>query len=267
MVTRSDELTILEFELKHLAELVINNSMERWLPNYTPLGTHSAHFNRYKWVSQFVKDKAVLDLACGSGYGSKMLIEIGEAKSVLGGDLSNEVIDYCRAKHKTLSNLTFVQLDACKFNIENKFDLIVSFETIEHLLEVELFLANIKNSLKNKASFVLSTPISKKSIDHNPENPHHLIEWDIPTFLYLIEKNGFVVQKKFIQPYKIEFRPQGIAARIKRRVLKLIKKDKFKKLDDFSIIEMDKDTHLWQKQINDNKIGGYVILICKTSKI
>jgi 2-polyprenyl-3-methyl-5-hydroxy-6-metoxy-1,4-benzoquinol methylase len=267
MVARNDEITTLEFELKHLAELVINGSMERWLPNYTPATTHAAHFNRYQWVSQFAKDKTVLDLACGSGYGSKMLLEIGHAKSVLGGDLSNEAIDYCRAKHKNTAHLTFNQLDACNFSIERKFDLIVSFETIEHLPKVEMFLANIKNQLNSGALYILSTPISKKSIDDNPENPHHLIEWDISNFISLIEKNGFVIQRKYIQPYKVNNALQSIVNRVTKRLVKSTRKNPLNYIKDYSIIEMTQDTNFWQKHINENNIGGYILLVCAANEI
>ena len=45
------------------------------------------HFHRYAFAIRFIKDRKVLDLSCGDGYGSMMMSEY--ASSVHGVDISN----------------------------------------------------------------------------------------------------------------------------------------------------------------------------------
>ena len=56
------------------------------------------HINRYQFAGGFVKKKKVLDLACGSGYGSKMLSSAG-ANNVVGLDISKTAIEYAENKY------------------------------------------------------------------------------------------------------------------------------------------------------------------------
>lgn len=89
------------------------------------------HKHRYRTAAKFVKNKRVLDAACGSGYGSAILAE--SAASVVGVDHSAAVIDYCKRTYKK-ENLSYVQMSVSALEFpENSFDIVVSFETIEHL--------------------------------------------------------------------------------------------------------------------------------------
>jgi len=115
------------------------------------------HINRYIFAAGFARDKVVLDVACGAGYGSDYLIKMG-AKKVVGGDISEDAIEYARAQYKS-NDLQFVRLNAVKLPFSRDcFDAIVSFETIEHLKEYENFLFECKRVLKDKGLFICSTP-------------------------------------------------------------------------------------------------------------
>lgn len=88
-----------------------------------------------------------MDATCGTGYGSSLLLEKG-AKKVIGIDISKDTIDYCNHNFNK-ENLQFKIDDCRKLNLENLyFDVVVSFETLEHLSEPELFLSEIKRVLK-----------------------------------------------------------------------------------------------------------------------
>lgn len=118
---------------------------------------------RYRFVENFIKDKSVLDMACGSGYGSRHLAEI--AGSVVGADVDQDTIDHCRQKYAK-SNLEFklVEKDCTVNNFLNKFDIIVSFETIEHTDRHEFFLNNLKAYAKENGTIILSLPIISEKL-------------------------------------------------------------------------------------------------------
>jgi 2-polyprenyl-3-methyl-5-hydroxy-6-metoxy-1,4-benzoquinol methylase len=258
----ANKITVLEFELNHLIDLVINQSQERWLPGLSSRDTHEAHTNRYKWVSEYVKNKNILDIACGTGFGSMYLAKEGLALKVLGGDCSKSAVQYCKVKHNMFPNLEFSLLDAEKFILDEKKEVIISFETIEHLHHPELLLKNCVNCLTDNGLFFISTPVSKKDIDKNPLNPHHLIEWNIEEFINMVEKY-FLIDVVYIQPYTI---PNSGNASLISRILKKIKKIIYRNDMDFmsfSIYRDNKNLNIWQKLIKLDLIGAYVILQCK----
>lgn len=116
------------------------------------------HRHRYKIAADYVKGKYVLDAACGSGYGTEILAEVAQA--VIGIDYSAEVIEYCRSKNEK-ENATFIQMSVIKLSFpDNYFDVVVSFETLEHLSlhQQPLFMKEVKRVLKQDGLFIVSSP-------------------------------------------------------------------------------------------------------------
>lgn len=116
------------------------------------------HWARYNYVAPFVAGKRVLDVACGAGYGSNLLAET--AQKVVGGDISYETIKYCKAHYDQKSNLQFDVMDIRKLPFaDNSFDLVVSFETLEHIVEGNQFLREICRILAKDGALAISTPL------------------------------------------------------------------------------------------------------------
>lgn len=112
---------------------------------------------RYQLAGKFAKDKTILDIGCGSGYGSQTLIDNG-AKKVYGVDLAKDSIDYCK-KHHSHRNLTFQQGDITQLVFkDNFFDLICVFETIEHVKDYQKAIQEIYRVLKPGGMLFISTP-------------------------------------------------------------------------------------------------------------
>ena len=130
----------------------------------------------YKLALPYIEiSDLVLDIACGSGVGTKLLST--KANYVIGGDIDDNIIDVANKNYKELKNLKFVVEDVTKTNFrDNNFDLITSFETIEHVDDV-LFLKEVNRILKSGGYFILSTP--QNSQGAIPINPHHLIEYSL----------------------------------------------------------------------------------------
>ena len=135
------------------------------------------HYHRYALVRDAIKDKNVLDLACGEGYGSFLLS--ANAKSVLGVDISDETVAHARKKYKN-PNLAYKQGAAAKLDLDSdSFDVVVSFETIEHLAEQREMVSEIHRVLKPNGVFIVSSPnrivYSEESGEHND---YHVKELD-----------------------------------------------------------------------------------------
>lgn len=119
-------------------------------------GVEVEHLERYKFSCNYVKSKRVLDIACGAGYGSHM-IKLAGASYVLGGDISANNVQYCNA-HFQMKDLEFKQLDICQPIVEKPFDVIISFETIEHISNYTAALKNLHKILAKNGLLIVSSP-------------------------------------------------------------------------------------------------------------
>jgi O-antigen biosynthesis protein len=160
---------------------------ERMIPEFNRgQDIYLEHMTRYVFASQFVKNKTILDIACGSGYGSDYLLKAG-AKKVIGVDISEETIDFCKQKYSD-NVIEFLIGDVQKIPTENNsIDVIVSFETIEHVDEVAQvnFIKEVKRVLKPGGILIISTP---NSLVYPKGNPFHVKELDIKEFERTLEK-------------------------------------------------------------------------------
>jgi SAM-dependent methyltransferase len=123
------------------------------------------HVARYRFASAFCAGKRVADIACGTGYGMKILAE--SAASVDG---------YDRAP---LCGNRVINLDNERW--DETYDVIVSFETIEHLSDPAFFL---ESANRTAGRLIVSTPVG----EFKGYNPHHKQVWSLSEFKRLVER-------------------------------------------------------------------------------
>lgn len=171
------------------------------------------HISRYRFAAGYVKNKKVLDIACGSGYGSKILKEHG-AIYLTGIDISQETIDYAKGKY-TDDGLNFIPGNILHIGFpDNSFDIVVSFETIEHIKDYRKALSEIRRVLKENGLLIISSPnrrltSPKKSINEPPDNEHHYVEFSKEEFASLLSEHLKIIRfygqrpinKIFLIPY------------------------------------------------------------------
>jgi ubiquinone/menaquinone biosynthesis C-methylase UbiE len=182
----NEELFCVKYETSLFAQFVHYNKLERWIPGFSDEITEDSHLKRYQYIASLAKGKKVLDIACGAGKGSLIISQHG-AIEVLGADIDQDAIRYATHRCKN-QNLKFITADATTFVKQNYFDLIVSFETIEHLPEISNFLKNINTSLTDDGAFYVSTPISAKHLDNKPYNVYHVQEWGFSKFQEVVSQ-------------------------------------------------------------------------------
>jgi FkbM family methyltransferase len=146
------------------------------------------HTHRYFYSLAYASNKTILDIACGEGYGSNLLSEI--AFKVYGVDIDESTITHASNKYKK-DNLEFLKGSCTSIPLNNKcIDLVVSYETIEHIKEHDQMLLEIKRVLKDDGMLILSTP-EVKSYSHtrSSNNPFHLLELTREEFHTLLKKH------------------------------------------------------------------------------
>ena len=114
------------------------------------------HWHRYAFVAANIRGQRVLDAACGEGYGSFMLAHA--ATQVTGIDISADAVAHARERYPS-GNLTFVQGSVTKLPMPDAcVDVVVSFETIEHLSPQREMLAEFRRVLTPNGVLVISSP-------------------------------------------------------------------------------------------------------------
>jgi 2-polyprenyl-3-methyl-5-hydroxy-6-metoxy-1,4-benzoquinol methylase len=147
------------------------------------------HQRRYETAARYAKNKRVLDIACGVGYGSKMLQAAG-ATSVVGVDLCPETLVYARENHQA-PGLQYICANAETFDWSEPFDLIVSFETLEHLPHPDLFIERMSQLLAPGGYFLLSVPLGEtRHLD-----AYHLHAFSEKDIYRLFEQAGFAIER------------------------------------------------------------------------
>lgn len=229
---------------------------ERVVPHKTPLRIYDDHIERYKFASKFVRDKCILDIACGVGYGSECLLK-GGASLVVGVDISKEAVLYAKTYYDT--NLIFLRGDAAMLPFPNNyFDVVVSFETIEHIHYYEKYLTEVTRVLNGGGLFIVSTPnriiaSPYKSLSEKPNNKHHVVEFTINEFEHILKSFSF----KDIHFYGQRMIHKFMLNKFGRIYASLIKSDIYHNANDSpKIIKIS----------NKLYIPRYIIAICKKLK-
>ena len=143
----------------------------------------SIHLCRYNIAKQYCKNKTILDISCGEGYGTKLLKDWG-AKRVIGLDISKESIKKARENFEE-KNVEYIVHDAINLDCfqDNTFDMVVSFETIEHLSDPKKFLKEIKRVATESAVFIITCPNDYLYYPQkNEHNPYHLKKYKFEDF-------------------------------------------------------------------------------------
>lgn len=159
--------------------------VERIVPDETPSGPVAIHEKRYRFALPYCADKRVLDAACGVGYGTAILIE--RAAEVVGVDVSEQAIEYARARYGSpRTSFRVVDLLDPGFG-EEVFDVVVSFETIEHLPDRDTYLSHVTAALRSDGLYIVSTPRADETTEE-PENPFHCVEYSHADFERLLRR-------------------------------------------------------------------------------
>ena len=167
--------------------IVLPPDGERLIPEFEGQIVHE-HLHRYAVARQYTTGKDVLDIACGEGYGSNLLSK--DSKSVTGVDIAENAIAHARAKYRH-KNLKFVVGSCTSIPLpSNSIDVAISFETLEHFTEHEIFIRELKRVLRPDGLLIISSPDKRNYSDvPNHQNPFHLRELYHEEFKELIRDN------------------------------------------------------------------------------
>jgi O-antigen biosynthesis protein len=179
------------------------------LPDTDPI-LRAEHLLRYEACRPLIRGLRVLDIACGEGYGAALLAD--SAAEVVGLDISEEAVAHARDAYGGIQNLHFGTASATRLPHDAEaFDVVVSFETIEHLAETDQvqFVTEAHRVLRPQGLFILSTPNRPNyaKVNRGP-NPFHLRELDERELLALLEPfTVFAVYRQSVMAFPAIWSP------------------------------------------------------------
>ena len=162
---------------KQVAKLELPFTGERLVPQVaeTYLQVTFEHLHRYFFARELVQGRTVLDIASGEGFGTSLLAQT--ASEVIGVDIASDAVRHARQKYRG-KNIRFLKGSCLKIPLpDSSVDAIVSFETIEHIKEHEIFMMEIKRVLLPAGILIISTPnVEEYSDQPDYKNPFHVRE-------------------------------------------------------------------------------------------
>lgn len=154
------------------------NSGERQIAE-TIEGIREDHLTRYRLVQDYIDKydknnfKNGLDIFCGNGYGTYMLSKNNVELSMVGIDGSNEAVSLAQNVYTLKNNSFFHKLFPFKLE-KNIYDIIVCFESLEHVEKDKMMFKEIVNSAKKNALIIVSVPNDNcHSLEKNPHIFHY----------------------------------------------------------------------------------------------
>ena len=172
-------------QLQPEIQWLVDNRSERMDPTVPVFdrGRADFHLDRYAFAAKYTQDKLVGDIACGTGYGTAHLYEHVFARSVIGIDVCPEAIAYATTRHGG-EGRKFRLADGQATGLPaDSLQVIVSFETIEHVPDDQALLSEFHRLLQPGGILICSTPNQWPLAIA----PHHVREYDRTSFVQTLE--------------------------------------------------------------------------------
>ncbi|MCY3921327.1 MAG: class I SAM-dependent methyltransferase [Chloroflexi bacterium] len=152
------------------------------------------HLARYRFAADSVGAGRVLDIACGTGYGTNLLAEVADL--AIGADISIVAVEHANRAYAS-TKCGFVQADVLRLGFaDGAFDAVVSLETVEHVEDSTRYFAEVARVLGDQGILVISAPnreVHSPGRD-TPIHRWHCFEPTLDEFQSLLVSNGFAVQ-------------------------------------------------------------------------
>jgi len=162
------------------------------------------HLKVYRFAAQFGSDKNVLDVGCGTGYGTSFLAS--SARSVVGIDVSRQALRYAMSHYRG-PNIRFVRMDAEHLEFADRsFDFVISTENFEHLRDQRANLREMSRVLRDDGMLLLATPNREMFLE--VDNPYHTHELGYEELLKMVREcfGECLIAENSLEPPTLEGR-------------------------------------------------------------
>lgn len=156
---------------------------------------YAMHLASYDFASTYCAGMRVLDLGCGSGYGCKRISSV--ASRVVGVDVSDEAIAFALRTYggDNVSFTSIVPDGSLPFD-DGEFDVVLSFQVIEHVPDAERYLREARRVLAKGGLLIVITPDRTHRLlpFQRPWNRWHVREYSMDQLLGVVPR-GFDIER------------------------------------------------------------------------
>jgi SAM-dependent methyltransferase len=155
------------------------------------------HVATYDWARRYATDARVLDFGTGTGYGAARLASV--AGSVTGVDVARDAITYAQGRYGA-DNLDFRQIlpveEAPLPFPDDSFDLVTSFQVIEHVPSATAYLAEAERVLAPGGTLLVVTPdrTTRLFAKQRPWNVWHVHEYTPQELVDVVAEQFSVIE-------------------------------------------------------------------------
>ena len=177
-----------------------------WTSERIELSSRYQH-HVYLLAAQLAKNKnysTAMDLGCGPGTKAKTILSPAFKKLILIDQQSSRKI-----VEQVIPQATFISadLEKCDITLDQKIDLIICADVVEHLYNPLPCLKFALNSIKPDGLVIFSTPerdyLRGKDCMNSPHSSH-VREWNTEEFKQLLEYSGFkILRQLHLPPQKL----------------------------------------------------------------
>jgi len=190
--------------------------------------------NEYDFVSNFTVNKRILEIGCGEAN----FYPISNCSNYVGLEFNKAAIEKCKNKGLTVFKRSIA--DFSEKNL-NTFDVVCSFQVLEHVDSPIKFLQDSLKCLKKGGYLIISLPSEDSFIKLAHNNilnipPHHLTRWTDKSFAWLESQ----LDAELVQIHHEsldEIHNRWFASTLGREVIRKIFKKKSTKLFDNSLFD------------------------------
>jgi len=144
------------------------------------------NYQRYYWAGEFCRGKDVIELACGTGQGLGLISSM--AKSLIAGDISAPTVAKARLHYGERIDIRLMDVQDTKLP-ESSYDVVILFEAIYYLSDVERFIIECRRILKTDGYLLIATA-NKDLYDFNP-SPYSFAYYGVVEMGDLLTRYGF----------------------------------------------------------------------------
>jgi SAM-dependent methyltransferase len=192
-----------------------------------------------KWSRKVGNDLNVLDAGSGFGQYVYFLSSLNKSWNITGVDVKTEQIEDCNqffTKINRQDKVKFEFADLTKLDEENKYDLVVSVDVMEHIEDDEGVFRNLHKAMNSGSMLIISTPSDQGGSDAHHHEAEH--EDGVTGFIDEHVRDGYNLQE----------------------IIQKLRKAGFKEVNA-------KYTYGWQGSISWKLSMKYPIIMLNTSKI
>ena len=146
------------------------------------------------------ENSKILDIGCGEG--STLLYLKNESNKLYGMDISEEAIELSR---NNLTDVTYFLGDITKKETlpDQKFDLIICSEVLEHITDDEIAIENISSLLKKGSYLIITVPHRKDYWTKADTEAGHVRRYETSEIRNKVNKSGFQVKELITWGYPL----------------------------------------------------------------